>query len=93
MTTTTEPPEGMVPEGAVNLIAQIVGANVANLAHATDAVEDGLRREIRALAETVVGINQTLAEATVIDRATEHRLRQFDAQIEHAYRTLERSET
>lgn len=85
--------EETVPLGAVELMGQIVSANVANLAHATDLVEQGLREEIRSLALTITGMAEVFEQATVVDRATERRMRRFDPLIENAYRTLERSDT
>lgn len=79
-----------VPAGAVDLIGQIVSANVSNLAFTTDRLIEGLERDAARFAQYVVDIDRILAEATVVDRATEGRLRLMDGSVNMAYDYLER---
>lgn len=81
--------EQMSNEG-LDLMAQLVGANVASLAATTDRLIEGLERDIRGLAATVVAFHEVLEDALVIDRQTEHRLRMLDGKVDAAYRMLER---
>lgn len=82
--------EETVPRGAVDLIGQIVSANVDSLAFTTDRIIESLEAEVVRLAKTIVEVDQTLSQATVIDRPTEARLRCLDPQINTAYDILER---
>lgn len=74
------------------LVADIVSANVRNLATTTDKIIEHLERQIRDLAETVVLMDEILTSATVIDRATEARLLSLSGRIDAAHRTLDRLE-
>lgn len=86
-------PEGtVVSRKGMDLVAEIVGANVKNLAAVTDRLDDARVRTIKSLAETIVQVEMILDQATVIDRATENRLAWMRAQFDEAHRTLERME-
>lgn len=80
-----ESPEGM------NLIADIVSANVSNLAATTDRVIQNLENEILTLSKLVMDIDDVFVGATVVDRVTESRYRRLLPRVHAAYETNERT--
>lgn len=87
----TETPD--LPGPAADLLAEIVGQNVKNLAHTTDLIIEGLEEQALAFAQTIVDLDSVLASATVIDRATENRLRTMEPAIWSAADYLDRKMT
>jgi hypothetical protein len=81
-----ETPDG----GALDLMAQMVDANVRNLAFTTDRIIENLERDVAELAQTVVLIDGVLDNALVIDRATERRLMALGGRIDSAHFIHER---
>ncbi len=73
----------------LELMAMLAQKSARDLAFTTNALEANLRDQVRSLARTVIAMDQTLSEATVIDRLTESRLRGLSACIDSAYITLE----
>lgn len=80
-----------VPDG----IGQTVSANAANLAYTTDRITDriieNLEKQVLDLARLVVDMEKVLDGATVIDRATERRLRELFPRVDVAYDILHRA--
>lgn len=82
-----------IDDKGLDLLAALVGKNVDDAAHTTNLLLEGKDRDIKALAQTIVAIDQTLEDATVIDRKTEARLLMLRGRIEQAYFVLERLES
>jgi hypothetical protein len=79
-----------IDEKGLNLMADIVEANVRGLAHTTDSLIAYEKSRVLELARTIVQLDMILEEATVIDRKTERRLQMIMPQIDNAHRIMER---
>ena len=66
-----------LPIEAIDLMGQIVSANVAALAHTNNSLLEWKDQEIRELRQALVRVGGVLDGATVIDRVTESRLSTF----------------
>lgn len=74
----------------MDLIGQLVTANVDAAAHTSHLIESGQRRDIAELCETITLVAKILDEAMVVDRRTEERLRLlFWPKVGSAERLLE----
>lgn len=82
----------IIDDKGLDLLAVLVGRNVDDAAYTTNLLLEGKDRDIRALAQTIVYIDQALEDATVIDRKTEARLDCLRGRINHAYDVLARAE-
>jgi hypothetical protein len=83
----------MTTQAGMELIGALVSQNVADAAFTTNLLLEANDREIQSLAQTVTMIAEILDQATVIDRATEHRLAAIGYRIDSAYRVLDKAQS
>lgn len=67
----------MAARGELDLIGQIVQANVDQAAHTTNMLLSFKDEEIKRLAKALVEIQEAIDDAIVIDRMTERRLKKL----------------
>jgi hypothetical protein len=77
------------PGRADELVAQIVEANVRNLAATTNRIEANLREDVIRLALDLVTLWGIIDKATVVDRHTERKLAQFAPRVESAHQMMD----
>lgn len=82
----------VLSRGAADLFGQIIGANVSALASTTDSIIATVERERDEFAAALVGIQEVLQDALVIDRRTERRLWEFAPEFASAQSRLEWNE-
>lgn len=70
---------------SLDLLAQIVGANVKNLEHTTNLLIENLEKQVQEMAQLVVDMQTLYASASVVDRATQAKWRHLDHRIDIAF--------